>query len=95
MNITIKILRDIGLISVAIGALSVLGIFINGLEIWNTLTSIFAIIRILLGLMDWGIPINGALLPAVGLSLSLAGAEWLFESGLIPIKWFRNKTEKE
>ncbi len=88
----IKIFKIIGLITLVIGVLAIVGDAINGLDwLWSTLTNIFIIIRKFNLAMDWAIPVNDALWPAVAATLSLNIAEWALLGALIPIKFLRKE----
>jgi len=85
-------LKIIAIISLIIVAWVGFSIAINVFIPWDKLTSLFVIIRWVIGKMDWIVD-STQVLWAVGLTLTLTGLEWALFAGIMPISWFRGKKQ--
>lgn len=86
---TIKILKNVGLIGLIIGGLSVLGNVINSIIPWGWLTNFFIIIRNLLALIDYFIDTN-TLITLIGLRLSIEIAYWSYKAIIWVVSFFKD-----
>lgn len=89
MNILIKLLKDIGLLSLAIIALGLVGAALNALIPWIWLTYFFVIIRTSAELFGFMIDLP-TLYTTTGLLLTAYGFYWVWRASFLVIKWYKN-----
>lgn len=88
LKFILNALKIIILIGTLVVGLSVLGAYINGLEIWNWLTIFFSLIYQLLYFLNfmWDIPTTWTVL---GVSLGVWAAVWTLKGVLWAIRWWQ------
>jgi len=86
----IKVLKDIGLITVVVGLAVLLGYSVNAIVPWTRLTELFAAGRYLVSAMDWLVD-TSTLFICVGLSIGLDVAEWALVAGMVPVHYLHDK----
>lgn len=89
MNELIKIFKNIGILSLIIAGLGILGTTINRIIPWQWLTNFFIIIRNLLKSIDFIIDTN-TLIVLIGSSLSITIAYWTYKGTMFVISKFRD-----
>lgn len=90
MSELIKIFKITGLTALTVILCGVLGGVIDKYVEFSWLTTIFAIIRYLLGCMNWIINAP-VLITCIGLTFVLDIGENAFDAGMIPVSWFKGK----
>lgn len=88
MDEAIKIFKILGITSIIIGALQLLGSAVNYLIPWEILTNIFVIFRKLLLSIDFIIDTN-ALLATITAGMSILLAKWTYSATTFLISFFK------
>lgn len=91
MNELVKILRVLGIITLGIAALSILGAAVNAIIPWQWITDFFSIIKHFANIADfmWD---TTTLFILISLSLSILIAYWLFKGTMAVIRYFHVKS---
>jgi len=86
----IKILKQVGLLGLIIGALLILGTAINAIIPWSWLTNLFIIIRKTTIIFDFMWDMD-TLFTLVAISLSIQVALWLYRATVVVVNFFNEK----
>lgn len=89
MSELIKIFKNIGILSLIIAGLTLLGSIVNSIIPWQWLTNFFVIIRNLLESIDFLVATD-TLITLVTLSLIMTGAYWTFKGTIFVISKFKD-----
>jgi len=89
IDVIIKLLIRIGMLALAVTALSVFGSVINNFLPWSWLITFFALIRNLLYMMNWLVDIP-TLLQIIGYVMLIEIAYWGYEGTMVVIKFFKH-----
>jgi len=89
MNEFFKIIKNIGLLTLTVGFLGILGAVINAYVPWIWLTDFFVIIRHCLTMVDffWDTTTTIALM---SISLTIVGALWTYRGVMVVVQWFKD-----
>ena len=85
----INFLKNIGLASLIISGLTMLGLAVNSIPIWGWVTNIFVVIRVIIEPVGafWHMT---SLLEVIGYAITLFLAYWVFQAYLVVNSMFRD-----